>query len=68
MYLDKFLIHLNSLHNNIKFTIEIEKDGHWTFLDIDIQIARWIVQTQGSSKRYTYKPLLDHKITPPAVE
>jgi hypothetical protein len=25
IYLDKFL---NSLHNNIKFTMETEKDGH----------------------------------------
>jgi hypothetical protein len=33
--LTEFLNHLNRLHNNIQFTMEIE-EGHLPFLDIDI--------------------------------
>jgi hypothetical protein len=33
--LEGFLDHLNGLHRNIKFTIDMEKDGHVPFLDID---------------------------------
>jgi hypothetical protein len=32
----EFLDHINGLHKNIRFTIEIEQDGHLPFLDIDI--------------------------------
>jgi hypothetical protein len=32
----EFLDYLNRLHNNIKFTMEIEEGGHLPFLDIDI--------------------------------
>ena len=31
-----FLKHLNGIHNNIQFTMEIEREGHLPFLDIDI--------------------------------
>jgi len=34
--LHEFHCHLNSLHRNIQFTMDIEKDGHLPFLDIDI--------------------------------
>src|SRR5215469_1292483 len=34
--LQEFLHHLNGLHKNIQFTMEIEKDGHLPFLDIDV--------------------------------
>ena len=32
--LDSFLTHMNGLHPNIRFTMEIEKDGELPFLDI----------------------------------
>jgi len=31
-----FLKHLNGIHNNIQFTMEMEREGHLPFLDIDI--------------------------------
>jgi len=31
-----FLNHLNGIHNNIQFTMEIEEESHLPFLDIDI--------------------------------
>jgi hypothetical protein len=31
-----FLNHLNGIHNNIQFTMEIEEEDHLPFLDIDI--------------------------------
>ena len=34
--LERFLDHLNGLHRNILFLMEVEKDGHLVFLDIDI--------------------------------
>jgi hypothetical protein len=34
--MEKFLNHLNGLHRNIQFTIQIEGDSHLPFLDIDI--------------------------------
>jgi len=34
--LDKFLDHLNGLHRNMQFTMELERFGHLCFLDIDI--------------------------------
>ena len=34
--LTDFLEHLNGVHKNIQFTMEIEEDGHLPFLDIDI--------------------------------
>jgi hypothetical protein len=34
--LQEFLHHINGLHKKIQFTMEIEKDGHLSFLDIDI--------------------------------
>jgi len=34
--LTEFLDHLNGLHRNIKFTMEIEEESHLPFLDVDI--------------------------------
>jgi len=38
--LERFLDHLNGLHRNIQFTMEMEGDGHLPFLDFDIY-RRW---------------------------
>jgi hypothetical protein len=47
--LAEFLDHQNGLHENIKFTIETEKDGHLPFLNIDIYtanpIAHWAIES-----------------------
>ena len=34
--LERFLDHLNGLRRNTKFTMEMKRDGHLPFLDIDI--------------------------------
>jgi hypothetical protein len=34
--LSEFFYHLNSFHENIHFTMEIERDSHLPFFDIDI--------------------------------
>jgi len=34
--LTEFLHHLNGLHSNIKFTMEIEEESHLPFLDVDV--------------------------------
>jgi hypothetical protein len=31
-----FLVHLNSVHENIHFTMEMKREGHLPFLDVDI--------------------------------
>ena len=36
-HLNNFLTHINSLHSNITFTLEIEKEGQLPFLDVLIQ-------------------------------
>jgi hypothetical protein len=33
---ERFLDHLNGLHRNFLFPMEVEKDGHLIFLDFDI--------------------------------
>jgi hypothetical protein len=38
--LTNFVEHLNGLHKNIQFTMEIEENGHLPFLDIDIYRKR----------------------------
>jgi hypothetical protein len=34
--LERFLSHMNGLHRNKQFTMEIKRDSHLPFLDIDI--------------------------------
>jgi hypothetical protein len=34
--IDRFIDHFNELHRNTQFTIEMERDGHLPFIDIDI--------------------------------
>ena len=48
--LTDFLNHLNGMHNNIQFTMEIEDDGHLPFLDIDIYR-----KTDGSPGHMVYR-------------
>jgi len=48
--LTEFLDHLNGLHNNIKFTMEIEEEGHLPFLDVDIY-----KKTDGSLGHKVYR-------------
>ena len=48
--LTEFLDHLNGLHSNIKFTMEIEEEGHLPFLDVDIY-----KRTDGSLGHKVYR-------------
>lgn len=34
--LEQFLVHLNSVHNNIQFTMEVEENGSIPFLDVHV--------------------------------
>jgi hypothetical protein len=34
--LEGFLLKLNSIHTNAKFTTESEREGHITFMDADV--------------------------------
>jgi hypothetical protein len=58
----EFLDYLNGLHNNIKFTMEIEEEGHLPFLDIDTYR-----KTNGSIGHKVYRkpthtnPYLHHR-------
>ena len=51
--LTTFPVHLNSLHKNIQFTMEIEENGRLPFLDIDIQ-DYWLTWTQSLSETHPH--------------
>jgi hypothetical protein len=60
--LQRFLDHLNGIHRNMQFIMEVEKDGHFPFLDTPIgdQIAPWAIrsnlyQNPGSNHRPSNK-------------
>ena len=48
--LQLFLQHLNSLHNDIKFTMEQEQDGRIAFLDVEVSRLQ-----DGSLSRTVYR-------------
>ena len=61
----EFLNHLNGIHNDIQFTMEIE-DGHHPFLDIDIYRKTRLPRTQSLQETHPYQPLLTPKILSPS--
>jgi hypothetical protein len=48
--LQEFLKHLNGIHKNIKFTMEVEKNGVFPFLDVQVtkQIDEWYSWAQST--------------------
>ena len=49
-------------------TVEMEKDDHHTFLDIDICMRQVAVWTMKSTEAYPHKPLPELQITPPSFQ
>ena len=68
--LDKFLTYLNSLHENIKFTMEKEKDGTLPFLDVlvikkeDGSLGHTVYRKNTHTNRYLHAESHHH----PAVK
>jgi hypothetical protein len=61
--LTNFLEHLNGLHKNIQFTMEIEENGHPPFLDIDIYRKRDGSLGHKVYRKPTHTNLYLHKLS-----
>jgi hypothetical protein len=61
-----FLDHTNGFHRNIKFTIQIERDSHFPFLDIDIyrRPDGWAKMSTKNLPTQTSTWTLDHTTIP----
>jgi len=67
--LERFLDHMNGLHRNTHFTMQIGRDGHLLFLDNDIHTGERIWTFTTRSKQNLPPPnftwTLDHTTIPP---
>jgi hypothetical protein len=69
--LQEFLKHLNGIHKNIKFTMEIEKNGVLPFLDVLVTkwMGEWHSWAHSTQETYTYGRLPPHQAwAPPSSE
>jgi hypothetical protein len=69
--LERFLYHLNDLHGNIRFTVEMEKVGHLPFLDIGntgYRMAPWVIRSTENLPTLTSTWTLDHTTIPPTCK
>jgi hypothetical protein len=72
--LERFLDHLNGLRSNIKFTMEMKRDGHPRFLDIDMYgrpdgaLGYKVYRKPTQPKIHPHSPPPKPWITPPSLQ
>lgn len=59
--LDNFFIYINNIHNNIKFTIELEKESQINFLDLTISRIPDSLLKFKIFRKPTYTDIIIHK-------
>jgi hypothetical protein len=66
--LAEFLDHLNGVQENIKFTMEMEREGHLPFLDIDIYHKPDGLLGHSLPLIHTHQPLTPCQLSPPPFQ
>jgi hypothetical protein len=65
-----FLNHLNYVHQNMQLTVDTERDGHLSFLDINITgdlMVPCIIRFTANSPTHSHQPLPKLSLPPPPI-